>query len=57
MASKSGSGVRSKMKEGKISIKFVKRANMWCKTWFEYDHERGTVKHMQEWTADKPNES
>lgn len=46
----------TKMKEGKVSIKFVKRAKMWCKTWFEYDAQRGTAKQMQEWSTEKPKE-
>lgn len=56
MASKASSGIRSRMQEGKISIKYVKRARMWCKTWFEYDHTKGTATQKQEWSKDKPNE-
>lgn len=56
MARKTNVGTRSKMKEGKISIVYVKRARMWCKTWFEYDHERGTAVQKQEWTTEKPND-
>lgn len=54
MANKASVGVKSKMPEGKVNIKWVKRAQMWCKTWFQYDQERGTAKQMQEWTAEKP---
>jgi hypothetical protein len=57
MANKASSGIKSRMPEGKVSIKYVKRAKMWCKTWFEYDHERGTAKQVQEWSTEKPNES
>ena len=57
MASKSGGGTRSKMIEGKISIKYVKRAKMWCKTWFEYDHTKSTATQKQEWSSEKPDES
>lgn len=56
MARKIGGGVRTRMPEGKVSIRFVKRARMWCKTWFEYDHDRGTATQKQEWSVDKPNE-
>lgn len=56
MAHKASSGSKSKMPEGKVSIKYVKRAKMWCKTWFEYDHTRGTATQKQEWTEEKPNE-
>jgi len=56
MAQKTGTGLKSKMPEGKISIKFVKKAGMWCKTWFEYDHQRGTATQKQEWSKEKPNE-
>ena len=55
MASKAGQGMRGAMPEGKVYIKFVKRANMWCKTWFEYS-DKGTVTQKQEWSAEKPNE-
>lgn len=48
MARKTGGGMKSKMPEGKISIKYVKRARMWCKTWFE------DYKQMQEWTLEEP---
>lgn len=54
MASKAPVGTKSKMPEGKVSIVFVKKANMWCKTWFEYDHTRGTATQKQEWTDAKP---
>lgn len=50
MASKTGTGVKSKMPAGKVSIKYVKRAKMWCKTWFE------DFAQKQEWTQEKPNE-
>lgn len=55
MARKTGGGLKSKMKEGKVSIVYVKKARMWCKTWFEYD-ERGGATQKQEWTTEKPNE-
>lgn len=32
----------------KEHIKFVKKANMWCRTYWEDD------KQQQEWTKDKP---
>lgn len=48
MASKSGRGIPSKMPEGKVSVVWVKKANMWCKTWFEGG------KQMQEWSTDRP---
>lgn len=50
MASKSGQGIKSKMPEGKVSIKYVKRAKMWCRTWFE------GIQQKQEWSVEKPNE-
>lgn len=54
MPNKASVGVKSRMVEGKVSIRYVKKARMWCKTWFEYDHERGTATQKQEWTIDKP---
>lgn len=48
MARKAGGGMRTKMPEGKVSIKYVKRAKMWCKTWFEDFTQR------QEWTIEEP---
>lgn len=55
MARKQSSGLKSKMPEGVVSIKYVKKAGMWCKTWFEYDHRRGTATQKQEWTREKPD--
>lgn len=48
MASKAKNGVRSAMPQGKVSIKYVKRAKMWCKTWFEGASQK------QEWTVEEP---
>lgn len=48
MARKTGGGLRSKMPEGKVHITYVKKAGMWCKTWFE------DFTQKQEWTVDKP---
>lgn len=56
MARKTNQGMRSRMPEGKVSIRYVKRAKMWCKTWFEYDHTRGTATQRQEWSEEKPSE-
>lgn len=44
------------MKPGKVSIKFVKRANMWCKTWFEYNEKTNIGTQKQEWYSEKPSE-
>lgn len=33
----------------RVSIVWVKRANMWCKTYFE------GFKQIQEWSSDKPS--
>lgn len=54
MAAKGNRGQASKMPEGKVSIKWVKRANMWCKTWFEYS-DKGGATQKQEWLATKPS--
>lgn len=43
------------MPEGKVSIKYVKRAKMWCKTWFEYNDRTGPSQ-KQEWTMEKPTD-
>lgn len=56
MAHKASVGIKSRMPEGKVSVKYVKRAKMWCKTYFEYNHDRGTATQRQEWTIDKPSE-
>lgn len=56
MPNKANVGMKSKMPEGKVSIKYVKRAKMWCKTWFEYDAVRGTATQKQEWSQEKPSE-
>lgn len=55
MANKSSTNVKSKMPEGKVSIIYVKKAGMWCKTWFEYS-DKGTVTQKQAWSQEKPNE-
>ena len=56
MANKSSINRKSMMLEGKISIVWVKRANMWCKTWFEHDHTKSTATQKQEWSSEKPDE-
>ena len=33
-------------------VKFVKKANMWCETWFELNKDKFTQK--QQWTAEDP---
>lgn len=39
----------------KVLIKFVKKANMWCKTsWVDGKQKK---KQVQEWSADKPKEN
>lgn len=53
MARKMNTGRKSVMPEGVVSIKWVKRANMWCKTWFEYSDRMGATQ-KQEWSIDKP---
>lgn len=45
------------MKPGEVSIKFVKRANMWCKTWFEVNEKTGAKSQKIEWYSEKPDES
>ena len=55
MPSKNSSGIKGKMLEGKIYVKWVKRANMWCKTWFEYNEKTGAATQKQEWTSEKPS--
>lgn len=45
MARKTNSGKRST--STKIHIKYVKRAKMWCKTYFDGD------KQIQEWSVEK----
>lgn len=47
MANKTSQGRKSV--SNKVNIKFVKKAGMWVKTWFD---EKGTQK--QEWTSEKP---
>lgn len=41
------------------SIRFVKKARMWCKTWFDNPHRgrggRIVLTQRQEWTKDKPS--
>lgn len=37
----------------KPKIKYVKRAKLWCKTWFEKDN-MGRYNQKQEWTVEKP---
>lgn len=41
------------------SIKFVKKANAWCKTWYDSPHRtfgsRIVMTQKQEWTAEKPS--
>lgn len=51
MTRKTGGGLKSKMPEDRVSIKYVKRARMWCKTWFEGFTQK------QEWSKEKPEES
>lgn len=46
MASKQHAGVKSVSKV--VHVKYVKRAKMWCKTWFEGPAQK------QEWTIEKP---
>lgn len=41
-------------KEAKI--KFVKKAGLWCKTWFEKDRT-GKYLQKQEWFSEKPKEA
>jgi len=36
-------------------IKYVKKARMWCKTFFTFG-DKGTPIQHQEWSVDKPNE-
>lgn len=48
MAHKSGKNLKSKMPEGAVSIKYVRRAGMWCKTWFENGQQK------QEWSTKEP---
>lgn len=40
-------------KKNEVKIKWVKRANMWCKTTVTYDEKE--IKHFaREWFAEKP---
>lgn len=55
MASKTGKGQHTAMPEGKVSIKYVKAARMWCKTLFDYSG-RGLPIQKQEWTDKKPEQ-
>lgn len=41
------------MKEPKILIKFVRKANQWCKTTISYD-AKGEKVQKQEWFSEKP---
>ena len=47
MARKVGQGIKSVSKV--VHVVWVKKAGMWCKTWFD---EKGTQK--QEWSVEKP---
>lgn len=42
------------MKEGEVKIKWVKKAGLWCKTWFERDN-KGVLHQKQEWCVEKPD--
>jgi hypothetical protein len=35
-------------------IKFVKKAGMWVKTYFQYNEQSHTTKQIQEWSMEKP---
>lgn len=37
-------------------VVFVKKAGMWCKTWFEPNDRTGEMTQKQEWTMEKPRE-
>ena len=49
-------GIKSKMPEGKVSIVYVKKAKMWCKTWFE-TNDRGVTSQRQDWSTEKPEDN
>lgn len=40
---------------GEVKIKFVKKANMFCKTYFVADSQ-GKPVQKQEWFSERPNE-
>jgi hypothetical protein len=43
------------MHEHKTTIKFVKRAGMWCKTSWSWDEHNKAWKQTQEWFDSEPN--
>ena len=53
MSRKIGQGMKTQMPEGKVSIRYVKKARMWCKTWFDYSN-KGNIIQKQKWTVEKP---